>query len=224
MTPSLNEIEMMVWKAARGAGLAWGLAEEIGQAARWLADHGFDWAEPLVAALTEAEKESGLLPVPVLADDNVWEPELSADGWTSPILCGPLLTDIASDIGTGRPLAFRRIAQPLLMLPFVAGAASEFGFALTLRMDAALFRFDGGTGAEGPSLLPNSALAERIDVSMEDEKPTGPALTAFPAGAPRRPIPPGPLARLEAWVQRTYVPANAESRLAGAGAGLSDND
>jgi Protein of unknown function (DUF3726) len=223
MIPSLNEIEMMVWKAARGAGLPWGLAEEMGQAARWLAGRGLEWAEPLVAALTEAEGREGVLLPPVLADDGGWDP-VFADGWISPILCGPLLTDIASDIGTNRPLIFRRVAQPLLMLPFAAGAARELGFGLTLRIDAAVFRFDGGTGAEGPSALPNSTLAERIVLSMEDDRPVGPDRAALQAAAPRRPIPAAPLERLDAWVHRTYVPASAESRRAGAGAGLTDND
>lgn len=222
MIASLNEIEMMVWKAARGAGLAWGLAEEMAQAARWLAGRGLDWAEPLVAALAEAEGRQGDLLAPVLADDGAWDAEFP-DGWISPILCGPLLTDIASDIGTDRPLIFRRVAQPLLMLPFAAGAASELRRGLTLRIDAAVFTFEGAR-AEGPSALPNNAMAERMVLSMDEDRPSGAAMTAFDAGAARRPIATDLHARLEAWVHRTYVPASAESRLAGAGAGLTDND
>jgi hypothetical protein len=221
MIPSLNEIEMMVWKAARGAGLAWGLAEETAQAARWLADRGFDWAEPLVAALAEAESRAGRLPAPDLGDDGAWEPQ-SPGSWSSPILCGPLLTDIASDIGSARPIVFRRVAQPLLMLPFAAGAADEFGFALALRIDGAEFRFDGRGGAEG-SALPPAALGQHIALAMEAE-PLADGAIRHAAGAPRRAIPEAALARLEAWVHRTYVPASAESRLAGAGAGLTDND
>jgi hypothetical protein len=222
MIPSLNEIEMMVWKAARGAGLAWGLAEEMAQAVRWLADRGIDWAPPLVAALAEAERRDGKLSPPVLADDGAWEPNQD-EAQASPILCGPLLTDIASDLGSSRPLTFRRVAQPLLMLPFAAAAALEFGFALTLRIDAAVFLFDG-VRAEGPSVLPSTAAAERIALSMDEDRPGGAAMTTFPAGAPRNAIPADLLGRLEAWVGRTYVPASAESRLAGAGAGLTDND
>ena len=37
---SLNEIESTAVKAARCAGYGWGLAEEVGQSARWLAMRG----------------------------------------------------------------------------------------------------------------------------------------------------------------------------------------
>ena len=37
---SLGEISFVVFKAARGAGFAWGLAEEAGHAARWLTTQG----------------------------------------------------------------------------------------------------------------------------------------------------------------------------------------
>jgi hypothetical protein len=43
-------------------------------------------------------------------------------------------------------------------------------------------------------------------------------------GRERGTIPPDLLDRLEKWVRLTYVSASAESRLAGAGAGLTDND
>ena len=36
MHASLNEIESLCKKAARGAGMSWGLAEEAGKAAKWL--------------------------------------------------------------------------------------------------------------------------------------------------------------------------------------------
>ncbi len=41
MICSLNEIEALARKAARGGGMSWGLAEEAGKAVRWLSDNGF---------------------------------------------------------------------------------------------------------------------------------------------------------------------------------------
>jgi hypothetical protein len=222
MIPSLNEIEMTVWKAARGAGLAWGLAEEMAQAARWLGDRGFDWAEPLVAALTAAERCQGRLPPPVFAADGGCDPA-AGETEASPILCGPLLSDIASDLRFSRPLVFRRVAQPVLMLPFAAGAASVVACGLTFRIDDAVLYLEGGS-AEGHSIRPDAPPARRMVLSMDEEPPPRQGMRRFDAGAPRRPVPGDLLARLEAWVHRTYVPASAASRLAGAGAGLTDND
>ena len=221
MIPSLNEIEMMAWKAARGAGLSWGLAEEMAQAARWLSDHGFDWAEPLVEALVDVGRRGGRLVPPVLAEDGACEPA-PGQRLASPALCGPLLTDIVSDIGSSRPLVFRRVAYPLLMLPFAAGAASQHAWSLTLRIDAATFYFEASR-AEGTSLSSGTPMAERIVLSMDDDRPSE-AMAPIATGAPRRPLAAKALAQLEAWVHRTYVPASAESRRMGAGAGLTDND
>ncbi|MGQ3356404.1 MAG: DUF3726 domain-containing protein [Phreatobacter sp.] len=46
---SLNEVETLAAKAARGAGLSWGGAEEIGRAARRLARAGADWPALVLA-------------------------------------------------------------------------------------------------------------------------------------------------------------------------------
>lgn len=220
MIPSLNEIEMMVWKAARGAGLSWGLAEEMGQAARWLADHGFDWAPSLAAALEEAERLDGELPPPVLSD-GAWQPA-DAVAATSAVLCGPLLSDLAGGLTETQPVRLARVAHPLLMLPFAARSARDLGLGLALSIDGAAFSFSGDRAA-GTALPAELKLAEEVMLALHGPfgtPPQGP----IPGAAPRRAIPAQPLARLEAWVHRTYVPASAQSRLAGAGAGLTDND
>ena len=37
---SSNEVDALAKKAAKGAGMPWGLAAEAGKATRWLADRG----------------------------------------------------------------------------------------------------------------------------------------------------------------------------------------
>ncbi len=51
---SLNEAESLAAKVARGAGYSWGLADEIGRAARRLASRGQPWADALVALAASA--------------------------------------------------------------------------------------------------------------------------------------------------------------------------
>lgn len=53
VTLAFSEIRSLITKAARGAGLGWGLAEEAGWAAEWLARRGMpaaDWATLWLAA------------------------------------------------------------------------------------------------------------------------------------------------------------------------------
>ena len=50
---SFNEVETLSVKATRGAGLGWGHAEDLGRAARWLAERGFDWASSLLQLLED---------------------------------------------------------------------------------------------------------------------------------------------------------------------------
>lgn len=223
MLTSLNEIEMTVWKAARGAGLSWGLAEEMAQAARWLADFGFAWAEPMVACLGAVARCRGRLPVPVL-QDGVWSPppgvaEMSA------ALAGPLLSDFAAGIGPDTRFRLRRVGQPLLLLPFAARAAVDLGHGFELTWDGARFYCSPsgihmGTGTRGAAATP--AVAD-VDLAIASPAGTNHGWT-IAAGAAHAAVPEAAEAALEAWVHRTYVPASAESRLAGAGAGLTDND
>jgi len=217
MTPALNEIEGMVWKAARGAGLAWGLAEEMAQAARLLADHGFEWAGPVVGCLAAAERQQGL-PLPV-ERDGAWVPAGTEP--LSPGLCGPLLSDLAGTIVIDKPLRFGRMAEPLLLLPFAARAAAQLDCPFRLAWPGADFACSGSGLWCAPEIdLPTEA--EEVVFSLD---PTAiPAMRKIERGVARRPIADHLRRQLEAWVQRTYVPASLESRLAGAGAGLTDND
>jgi hypothetical protein len=56
---SRNEVEALAAKASRGAGYSWGLADDIGRAARLLAGEGADWSASLLALL---ERAPGLAP------------------------------------------------------------------------------------------------------------------------------------------------------------------
>jgi hypothetical protein len=119
---SLNEVETIAAKAARGAGLSWGGAEEVGKSARAMAKAGSAWDIALLDLLA-----------------------LSPDGASA---------------------AFELVVLDRFAVPATPRRLSQTRFAI----------------------------------------------------APDR------LAVLEAIGARTYVPASARSREAGAGAGLTDND
>jgi hypothetical protein len=69
MTFSLNEVEAMGKRAARGAGLDWGIAEEAGKAARWLTARGLPGPELLAELLTRNEGKSYEELAPASIDD-----------------------------------------------------------------------------------------------------------------------------------------------------------
>ena len=56
MDYSLNEYEALAFKAARGAGLAWGIAEEAGKAVRTLSSLGLESASILRECLENPQK------------------------------------------------------------------------------------------------------------------------------------------------------------------------
>ena len=92
-----SELRSLVVKAARGAGLAWGLAEEAGWAAEWLARRGLpaaDWAmdwlqaaagspDPVAVGVAMADR-MGLAKGPVQAE--MLPDDLPAPGYLLPFL------------------------------------------------------------------------------------------------------------------------------------------
>lgn len=51
MIPSFGEVQATALKAARGAGLPWGICEDAGAAVRWLWERGYDGPGALAALL-----------------------------------------------------------------------------------------------------------------------------------------------------------------------------
>lgn len=98
MNLSLNEIEALCKKAARGAGMSWGLAEEAAKAARWLSAQGMEGPALLAAQLRLNDG----------TDYAQLAPRIEADRWSSagrsmcPLIAGATLSDHAQLI-TGAP-------------------------------------------------------------------------------------------------------------------------
>lgn len=120
MICSLNEIEMLVRKAVRGAGYDWGLAEEAGKAARRLALAGHD---AVVAFLALCERFDGSTHTERAPTSlaGVWQ---APGGLLCPLTAGAALSDLTPpSLETGSmavPLIFAAIAE-------VAGYAIDFG-------------------------------------------------------------------------------------------------
>ncbi|MCR9086411.1 MAG: DUF3726 domain-containing protein [Rhodobacteraceae bacterium] len=215
---SRNEVAALCLKAARGAGMSWGLAEEAGFAASWLTAHGFDGPGELRAHLDEAQGRA-------------WEdlcPDIAPGAWRAaapdrplcPIALGATLCDHAA-LPAGpcqdRPLALGPVDHPLLLLPFLDTVAQAQGVVLSLD-------WDGGRiviGGPGVGLRDAGVFTQRRAVELTLSATPGTVRDAALTPAPR--IAAETVAALNAFALRTTVPPSAASR-AGAGSAGSDND
>lgn len=215
---SFNEVETLVVKAGRGAGLSWGLAEEAGRAARWLAGFDLPWAETLLALLAAP------LDQPVAALENGDGVELSAirGEALSPLLCGPQLVDRAQVVLTGS-IRLRQVATPLWLLPFAAQASLSTGQPVQLSCGAAQALVTRRQCALRSGS--RDALAADAPVDVRCSVWSGTADT-WPKQAERdrAAVREDHWHALEALAARTYVPASELSRSLGAGAGDTDNE
>jgi hypothetical protein len=215
MIVSLNEIESLALKAARGAGMSWGLAEEAAVAASWLAARSLPWAETLADLLARQ---------PVACQPRIDGDAIApsrAGSRLCPILTGALLSDVGASV---RPIKFRDILAPLWLAPFLA--------RWTTPDRAVRLAWGEVSLAIGPNTLSNpgavamEALAAPFASCVEVALVPG-ADTGHPLRERNRdgyPVPDDAWRALQLLEHCTYVPASAQSRLSGAGAGLLDND
>jgi hypothetical protein len=214
MSWSLNEIETLSRKAARGAGLSWGLAEEAGKAARWLTAAGLPGPQVLADLLTRNDGADYETLCPMEADEGQW---VARGGTLCPLISGAVLCDNAQRLTTG-DLTLGRTAAPMLLLPYLDAAARQYDTALTVQWNGTSITLGNMAQTTGDSL--DAPMAEQITISPR------PAVDpAKPLGNQNRGDMPTEVAqRLTAFAGRTYAPETEESRLSGAGAGLTDND
>jgi len=204
MSWSLGETAALALKAARGADLPWGLAEEAAGAVFWLHQRGL----PGISALC------GYL-------------DICGHDWPDGDALCPLVTGTALSDGT-RPcptqaderLDLGLVKAPLLLLPFVATIPPGTvwlvaeGFGDTARDDRHSDRHSDWH-------------SEWLRGSAPCQLRLGAAAQIDPGRASHTRLPDQfacCVERLTSYAHHTYAPATSQSRLAGAGAGLTDND
>lgn len=221
MHASLNEIESLCKKAARGAGLSWGLAEEAGKAARWLSAHGLDGPGVLAQQLQENDGCA----YAQLAPDVRAEPWQGPGHALCPLIAGATLSDHAQRLRHNGHIELRHVAHPQLLLPFASSIARQLGLWLELSWEACRLRF-APSGEVWLIQAQNLGAASTAQVRCAGVHPTEslaePHARALAGRIPE--LGDTPQHDLDQLAARTYVPASEASRLLGAGAGLSDNN
>lgn len=213
---SLSEINALCFRAARGAGLEWGEAEEAGWAASWLSGHGLSGPSIILAWLDAAPALARPCPAP-----GHWA---AASAPHCPLRCGIALADFAGLAeGPGaHALTLEQVAHPLIVLPFVARAATRVGASLRVQ------------GLQHAIVLSAADMTTRGDLTgINDSATADLAITAVAApqdatDAQAAPVPIRGITRadwraLDGLALRMTVPSSDQSR-AGAGAAGSDND
>jgi len=211
---SLNEVETLAAKVGRGAGLPWGLAEELSRGARRLAEAGLPWADALAVL---AEGCSSWAP-PSPARVAVWRArrdEPSGESLLCPLRLAIFLMDDPAILAAGA-LSVERVAAPIWLAGVLAPARGEPGY----RVDWDGVAFE--TYACGVARIAGDgdALAPRARVTIAPL--AGDRVAAPPRG--RAEIDAATLRALSAVAERTYVAASETSRVRGAGGGSVDDD
>jgi hypothetical protein len=203
MSWSLGETAALALKAARGAGLSWGMAEEAAGAVFWLHQRGLPGISALCGYLDvcghDRTGEDALCPL---------ETGSALSDGTRPC---PVNADDQLDLGL--------VKAPLLMLPFVATippgtvwlTAQGFGNDVPCSTDAPPDHWQSGW-LRGTAFC---QLTLGATVQIDQGRASQTRLPDQFACC---------VERLTGYAHRTYAPATSQSRLAGAGAGLTDND
>ena len=210
---SLSEIDAMGRKAARGAGFTWGLAEEAGRAARWLAAYRQPGPQALLAAL-EAEDEAAASHAP-RPDRPLWHPEA---GTLCPVATGAALSDRAEAIAAGASIALAPVISPLLLVPFLCRAARDLDCLVLLEGEGLALV----ATPEGPAARDWRPLRADEAAGLQVSRTTGADRPAVAAGPEPLRVPVECWRALDRFAHRTYAPATEASRRAGAGG--RDND
>lgn len=202
---SLGETAALATKAARGAGMPWGLADETGGAVSWLQGRGM----PGLAALCRYLKWRS---IGSLAR---W-PDCPAGGaFYCPIAIGTAYMDGALSV----ELTIENVREPLLLLPFIAKRNDNQPMQVNYgNMSIHLSKNNVFSPYLETTLLINQA---KCTVKNADDPP-GMKPYEFANRVPSYFF--GCVKALDEFAKKTYAPATEESRLAGAGAGLNDND
>ena len=215
---SQNEVEQLCLKAARGAGMDWGLAEEAGFAAAWLALRGLDGPGTLLAQLQGAGGRAWSEICPSVEPGRF---AAKTGGCLCPVALGAALCDHAGlpETATGdAPLQVGPVDHPLLLLPFLADLARARGGALALRWPGGTVIVSAAGEVSGDMAALSATTRTSADLVASSASPAVPEIPRD-----RLFVAEDTLGRLNDLALRTTVPASEASR-AGAGAALSDND
>jgi hypothetical protein len=201
---SFSEIETTSKRASRAIGFSWGIAEEVGKCIRLLELFSFPGIKNLNKYYQIKNKEN-FEELKLIKQNNKTE-ELSL----CPIILGVRFLDQVKTLESQKKLTFKKIAYPVLFIPFLSRSSEIIGKKILLKFDGNEFLFNFNINIfsnfhkkEFPSI------AENVEVSFLENKDT------FTESEWKN------LYKLS---ENTFVEESDSLKESGAGAGLTDND
>lgn len=113
-----SEVEALAYKATKGAGLPWGIAEEAAFMASWFHAKGIDILTPLATHLDQIKGRT-------------WADLVDPSGAISALCFGPSLGDM---LGSQDSYHLGQTRDPLFLIPFIDACATDQarGFQVTV--------------------------------------------------------------------------------------------
>lgn len=212
---SVGEIASLVSKAYRGIGRPWGLAEEAGRAAAWLAARGLPGPDMFALLTTRFDD----MPCRDCTPIDLARPWQAPGAGLCPIIAGSSFCDAPAAAQRPGGLSMHAVVAPLLILPFVADVARKTGWDLAVE-------WHGVKAVCTPRGYRIQAAARDLSATMAKLTISKSNTDGALMGPSRQRIvcSNATFETLDHYAHRTYVPETEISRLKGAGAGLTDND
>ena len=201
---SLSEIDTVSKRACRAAGFSWGIAEEVGKNIRLLEIFGLPGIKNL-NYFFKSKKRNKFEKLSLINKENK-----STNFLYCPIVAGISFLDQIKNTESLGEVNFKKIAYPLLFLPFVSRASEVIGKRLFLKIDNNEFLLNYNNNIYS-NFLKNQVIeiAELVSIKFINNS------DSFSENEWKD---------LYELSENTFVEENESLKQSGAGAGLTDND
>jgi hypothetical protein len=201
---SLSEIETVSKRASRAAGYSWGVAEEVAKNIKLLEIFNLPGIKNL-NSFFKKKKELRLENISLINKEN----EANKNGYC-PIIAGLNCLDQIRTIDNLNEITFKKVAYPLLFLPFISRSSEVIGKRIFLKIDDNEFLLNFNN-----NIYSNHAKNEIIETAENIYLKVLENRDSFEEKEWNE------LYKLS---EETFVEENDSLKQSGAGAGLTDND
>ena len=201
---SLSEIETVSKRACRAAGYSWGVAEEVAKNIRLLEIFNLPGIKNL-NSFFKKKRELRLENISLINKEN----EANKNGYC-PIIAGLNCLDQIRTIDNLNEITFKKVAYPLLFLPFISRSSEVIGKRIFLKIDDSEFLLNFNN-----NIYSNHAKNEIIETAENIYLKVLENRDSFEEKEWNE------LYKLS---EETFVEENDSLKQSGAGAGLTDND